>query len=384
MKRLLITSTDLMMIQFLVPHVRYLSEHGFQVDIGCSEVGGRMEDVREAVAGFAGNVYPLRLERSPFSPANRRGYGDLRRLLKKEHYDIIWTNEPVMGVMTRLAARSSRKKGTKVVYMCHGFHFYKGAPLPSWLIYYPIERLMSHHCDAIVTMNQEDSLRARSFSCKKIYKIPGVGVDLEKFRPPAAKDVRGEKRKELGIPEDAYVLLSVGELTTRKNQTVALSAMEKLRDPSVHYVLCGRGDRQPELEAQARSLGLADRVHFLGYRMDVAQIYRMADCFVFPSLHEGLPFALMEAMYCGLPIVCSRIRGNVDLIDDPEGGILCDTHSADSFCQALKDIRHRNLPDMATHNVNKMQEFDLRNVAVLLSGILTEVEGTSLTFREGW
>lgn len=372
MKKLLITSTDLMMIQFLVPHVRYLSQNGFQVEIACSEVGGRMADVRQAVEGFA-KVHTLRLVRSPFSPENRKGYRDMVALLKGNHYDIIWTNEPVMGVVTRLAARKYRKTGTKVVYMCHGFHFYKGAPLPNWLIYYPVERLMSRFCDAIVTMNQEDNLRARNFSCKKIYKIPGVGVDLEKFRPPVTEDIRGEKRKELGIPEDGYVLLSVGELSKRKNQAVVLNAMAKMQDSSVHYVLCGKGDRQSGLESLVRELNLSERVHFLGYRKDVAQIYHMADCFVFPSLHEGLPFALMEAMESGLPIVCSRIRGNVDLIDEPEGGILCDVHSADAFCRGIQNVRQRDTLAMAVRNREKLKEFDLRHVQKIISDILTEV-----------
>lgn len=336
MKRLLITSTDLMMIQFLVPHVRYLSEHGFQVDIGCSEVGGRMEDVREAVAGFAGNVYPLRLERSPFSPANRRGYSDLRRLLKKEHYDIIWTNEPVMGVMTRLAARSSRKKGTKVVYMCHGFHFYQGAPLPSWLIYYPIERLMSRHCDAIVTINHEDEARARTFHCPRVAHIHGIGVDTERLRPQAE---RSDIRRELGLTPEDLLILSVGELNENKNHQVILRALAQLKDDHIHYVLCGRGDRLAHLQRLSRELDLEEHTHFLGYRKDVVDICAQADIFVHPSYREGLPLAVMEAMGSGLPVVCSRIRGNTDLIDDSTGGILCDAMDSAEFANAIQTLK---------------------------------------------
>ena len=123
MKKLLITSTDLMMIQFLVPHVRHLSHQGFLVDLACSDVGGRMEDVRRALSPYVGTIHTLRLKRSPLSPRNVLGYRDLRTLLHKNHYNLIWTNEPVMGAATRLAARDLRKQGLKVVYMCHGFHF---------------------------------------------------------------------------------------------------------------------------------------------------------------------------------------------------------------------------------------------------------------------
>ena len=373
MKKLLITSTDLMMIQFLVPHVKYLSENGFLVEIACSVVGDRIDDVRNALDGFAKAIHTVRLERSPVSPNNLKGYGDMKRLLAENHYDIIWTNEPVMGVVTRLAARKLRKAGTKVIYMCHGFHFFRGASLPSWLIFYPVERFMSRFCDGIITMNREDEARAGTFRTCPVYKIPGVGVDTNRFHFQNAPDLRIAKRIQLGIPQDAYVLLSVGELTKRKNQEVALHALKKLADPSIHYVLCGKGDLREHLEQTAAELGLTEQVHFLGYRLDVPEMYRMADCFVFPSVHEGLPFALMEAMESGLPIVCSRIRGNVDLIDDQVGGILCGVHNSDDYYTAIRKIQGMDLERMVDHNRRKLKEFDLEHTRKLIPEIFEKV-----------
>ena len=370
MKKLLITSTELMMIQFLVPHVKYLSENGFQVEIACSDVGGRMEDVRNALEGVVDAIHVLRLERSPANPRNFLGYQDLRKLLAENHYDVIWTNEPVMGVVTRLAANKYRRRGTKVVYMCHGFHFFSGASKVNWAIYYPIEQIMAHFCDAIVTMNQEDYARALSFKVNNVYKIPGVGVDTGRFSSGGSPEFRMAKRRQLGLPEDAYVMLTVGELTKRKNQKVLLNAMAQLNDPSVHYVLCGKGDQQEALERLARELGIAEKVHFLGYRLDVPEIYRMADCFAFSSIHEGLPFALMEAMQTGLLIVASRIRGNVDLIDDGVGGILCDVHSIDQYRDGLMRIRTMDGETMAAHNRGKLAEFDLKNTRIKICKIL--------------
>ena len=370
MKKLLITSTELMMIQFLVPHVKYLSENGFRVEIACSEVGGRMEDVRSALEGVADAIHVLRLERSPVNPRNFLGYQDMRRLLKENHYDIIWTNEPVMGVVTRLAASKYRRRGTKVIYMCHGFHFFAGAGKANWAVYYPIERIMAHFCDAIVTMNQEDYTRARSFKVKRVYKIPGVGVDTRRFSTGGYTEFRVAKRRQLGLPEDAYVVLTVGELTRRKNQKVILHALAQLKDPSVHYVLCGKGDQREALEQLVQELGLGDRVHLLGYRLDVPEIYRMADCFAFSSIHEGLPFALMEAMQTGLPIVASRIRGNVDLIDDGVGGILCDVHDSEQYRQGLIKVRTMDKESMAAHNRRKLTEFDVENTKTRICDIL--------------
>lgn len=370
MKKLLITSTELMMIQFLVPHVNYLSENGFHVEIACSDVGGRMEDVRSALEGVVDAIHVLRLERSPVNPRNFLGYQDMRRLLKENHYDIIWTNEPVMGVVTRLAANKYRRRGTKVLYMCHGFHFFKGASKVNWAIYYPIERIFAHLCDAIVTMNQEDYSRAQTFKVRNVFKIPGVGVDTRRFSSGGYPELQAAKRRQLGLPEDAYVVLTVGELTKRKNQTVILNALGQLNDPNVHYVLCGKGDQLEALQRQADQLGLGDRVHFLGYRMDVPEIYRMADCFVFPSIHEGLPFALMEAMQSGLPIVASRIRGNVDLIDDGIGGILCATFSPEQFREGLVKIHTMDVDSMVAHNRRKLKEFDLENTKNAVHEIL--------------
>ena len=375
MKKILITSTDLMMIQFLVPHVKHLSENGFHVEIACSVVGDRIDDVRKALEGYARAIHTVRLERSPVSPNNLKGYGDMKRLLAEHHYDIIWTNEPVMGVVTRLAARKLRRAGTKVFYMCHGFHFFDGASLPNWLIFYPVERIMAHFCDGIITMNREDYDRASAFKTCPVYKIPGVGVDMNRFHFQNAPDLRIAKRIQLGIPQDAYVLLSVGELSKRKNQEVALHAMKKLADPSIHYVLCGRGGLREHLEQVAAELGLTERVHFLGYRLDVPEMYRMADCFVFPSVHEGLPFALMEAMESGLPIVCSRIRGNVDLIDDQVGGILCDVHNSDDYYTAIRKIQGMDKEKMAAHNRRKLTEFDLSNTKHLIEKILNNDDG---------
>lgn len=372
MKKILITSTELMMIQFLVPHVKNLAENGFEVEIACSEVGGRMEEVRSALEGTVKAIHTLRLERSPVSPRNFLGYGDLKRLLKKNHYDIIWTNEPVMGVVTRLAANKYRRKGTKVLYMAHGFHFFKGASKVNWLIFYPVERIMAHFCDTIVTMNQEDYERAQAFKVKDVYKIPGVGVDTRRFHLEYLPSLRSDKRKELGIPEDSYVLLSVGELSKRKNHEVVLRALKDLNDPTIQYVICGKGDLLDYLKGLSKELGIEQQVRFMGYRLDVPEFYRMADCFVFPSVHEGLPFALMEAMASGLPIVCSRIRGNVDLIEDGVGGILCDVFDHTAYSTALNRIRSADTSAMLEVNHKKLIRFDINSTKALLLNILKD------------
>lgn len=332
MKKILITSTDMMMIQFLIPHVRYLSENGYAVEIACSVVGDRLEDVRKALEGVPCTIHTVRLERSPASPKNLLGYRDMKRLLKENRYDIIWTNEPVMGVVTRLAARKARKTGTKVVYMCHGFHFYKGASLANWLIFYPVERFMSRFCDMIVTINHEDEARAKTFHCPQVEHIDGIGVDFSKRQCTMSRE---EKRRELGIRDSDILVLSVGELQTRKNHEVILRAIAKLQNPNIKYILCGKGVLQDHLEELTQTLGLKEQVRFLGYRKDIPEIMNAADIFAHPSKREGLGLACLEAMASGLPLVTSNIQGIPDYVENGVTGFLCDPEDVSKFAEHL-------------------------------------------------
>ncbi len=362
MKKLLITSTDMMMIQFLVPHVEYLSCHGFHVEIACSEVGGRMDDVRNALGSVAKAIHPLRLERSPVSPRNFLGYRDLRKLLKEKEYDIIWTNEPVMGVVTRLAARNARKSGTRVVYMCHGFHFFKGSSKLSWLLFYPIERFLSRFCDCIATINREDEARAKTFHAPHVAYIHGIGIDTSRLHP---QNTESDIRRELNLPRDAFLVLSVGELNANKNHKTLLHAMARLKDdPQIHYCICGKGDQLDSLMSLASCLGISDRVHFLGYRTDVVDICAQADVFAHASYREGLSVASLEAMYCGLPIVMSTVRGASDYLEDGISGFLLDADDADGFAKAILRLKE-NSPlfySCAQHNRNAVVPYTMEHV----------------------
>lgn len=361
MKKILITSTELMMIQFLVPHVKNLAEQGYHVEIACSDVGGRMDDVRAALEGVVKNIHILRLERSPLSSRNFQGYQDLKKLLKENHYDIIWTNEPVMGVVTRLAANKYRRKGTKVIYMVHGFHFYKGASLPNWLVFYPIERFMSKFCDVIVTINHEDEARAKTFHCPHVEYIHGIGVNTERLHN---RIEQSDIRVELGLTEQEFLVLSVGELNENKNQQVIVHALAQLKDSDIHYLLCGKGDQRNKLESLTKEMGVADNVHFLGYRKDVVDICAQADLFAHPVRREGLGLAPLEAMYCGLPLVASDTRGIQDYCENGKSGYLCGSEDAEGFAEAIRRLKDDPVlrGNCGMFNRNTVQIFCLEQV----------------------
>lgn len=337
MKRILITSTDLMMIQFLLPHVKNLCENGYEVELACSEVGNRLKEVREKVRGLVKVVHEVRLRRNPLSPLNFKGYKDMARIMGKTRYDLIWTNEPVMGVVTRLCAKRLRKQGTRVMYMAHGFHFYKGAPILNWIVYYPIERFMARYADMIVTVNAEDFQRAKTFNVNEVKYIHGIGINTERL---VSCENHIDIRTELGLKDTDFVVLSIGELNKNKNQQTIVQAIAKLKDPQVHYLVCGKGDQYANLIRMVHQFKLDANIHFLGYRKDVMDICCQANVYVMPSFREGLPVSSLEAMYCGLPLLTSNIRGLVDVNKEGKNGFLFLPSDVDGFAEGIRKLKN--------------------------------------------
>lgn len=312
------------------------------------------------------------ISRNPFAITNLTAYKELVELIKQEKIDYIHCNTPVGGMLGRLAGKKCKVK--KVIYQAHGFHFYKGAPLLNWLLYYPVEKWLARYTDALITINQEDyELAQRKMKLRnggKVYYVPGVGVDIHKFSKATID--KAAKRRELGIPEDAVLLLSVGELNNNKNHETVIRA---IADMNVYYIIAGRGELHTQLENLIDTLKLNDRVKLLGFRRDIKELYEAADIFVFPSFREGLSISLMEAMAAGVPIVASRVRGNVDLIEDSVNGFLCDPQDADGFADRILKILGN--PDLAeefrSNNLQKIKCFDTSIITEQLQNVYYEV-----------
>ena len=219
------------------------------------------------------------ISRNPFALANLTAYKELVELIKHETIDYINCNTPVGGLLGRLVSKKCKVK--KVIYQAHGFHFYKGAPILNWLIYYPVEKLCSSLTDKLITINKEDfELAKNKFKAKEVHYVPGVGIDLSRFENIDVD--RNTKRREIGVPEDAFLLLSVGELNENKNHQVVIRALAKLKNPDAHYLIAGLGDKKDYLLDLAKQLGVSEQVHLLGYRRDIEELIRTADVFCFP------------------------------------------------------------------------------------------------------
>ena len=338
-KRILVTSTDLMMIQFLVPHVINLSKNGFEVEIACSVVGNRIEEVRQKLNGYVNAIHLVRLVRSPVSPTNFKGYKDMKKVVNSGNYDIIWTNEPVMGLTTRLAARKARKNGTKVFYMVHGFHFYKGAPKLNWLIYYPIERFAAHFCDKLITINNEDyKLASKKFHCD-VARIHGIGVSAECYHT-ISRDEKIQRLSAEGMSGDEFIVLCTGELNENKDQKTLIAAAAKLKNkiPNLIVFLAGKGVLEEQLKAQVLELDLNGVVKFLGYRKDLFLLTPAVNMVVSCSHREGMPRNILEAMLCKKPVVATENRGHNELVDNDITGYLIKPGDSDTLAQKIYKI----------------------------------------------
>ena len=355
MRILYVTTISLTMNSFFKPHVEMLVREGNQVDIACNSSDLALDGLYDTLGCV---FYQIDFSRSPLSPDNIRAYGQLKKVVEQGNYDIVHCHTPNAAVVTRLVCRKFRKKnGLKVFYTAHGFHFYKGAPKLNWLVYYPVEKNCSRFTDKLITINREDYELAKSkFRAGQVHYVPGVGVDLSRFENVQVD--RAVKRKELGIPEDAILLIAVGELSDRKNHKVILQALSLIKRQDIYYIVVGKGERLPDLQNCAEMCGLQERVKFLGFRTDVAELYKTADICCFPSVHEGLPVAVMEAMACGVPTVCSSIRGNVDLIHE-DAGFLVEPFDAEGFATAIERlVEDRKLMEsFASINKNRVVEF---------------------------
>lgn len=269
----------------------------------------------EDCAHYGISVKHIDFERNPISGKNKTAYRQLLAFMEAEKFDAVHCNTPIGGVLGRICAKKA--KIPYVIYQAHGFHFWDGAPVKNWLIYYPVERMLARYTDQLITINREDHQRAQKFRLKKDGKLTlvhGVGVDAGKVEQVLCDPA--EKRASLQIPADATVFVTAGELNDNKNHKTAINAFADANIPNSYFVICGDGDNREALKAQIEEKGLADRIILAGFRSDMFEILKASDVFVFSSFREGLPGALMEAMAAGLPCVASRIRGNVDLLGE--------------------------------------------------------------------
>ena len=348
---------------------------GYEFDMACNTNDSNKEQYKQDCEEYGIRLHHIDFQRNPLHLKNYIAYKQLLKVMNSDNYDAVHCNTPVGGVLGRICAKKCGIK--KIIYQAHGFHFWKGAPLKNWILYYPVEKCLSCSTDVLITINKEDyELANKKMYAKRVEDIPGVGIAYHRFAD--IKIDRKAKRCELGVPEDSILLLSVGELNENKNHAAALRALGEQRNPNIYYIIAGKGPLYEKLSKMTARYSIKNRVHLLGYRTDIEEIYKAADVFVFPSRREGLPGAVMEAMAAGLPIVAAKIRGVTDLLTDTDNPMVENSNDVEGYKKAFdlmaSSSELRKIVGEA--NKQKAKEYDLLRIVEQMKTIYSELRNS--------
>lgn len=411
MKRVLfVTTISGFLPQFEKNDVKLLKQMGCQIHYASNFTNpiyafDKTELEKNGVA-----LHQIDIEKSPAKiNKNIKAIKQLIKIIDENDIDIVHCHNPMGGVAARIAARAGKRK-PKVIYTAHGFHFYKGAPIMNWLLFYTAERFLARYTDIIVTINREDYIRAKKFRLKKngeVYLIHSVGVDKEKFAP--RPELRETKRAELGIPADAFHIVTAAELNENKNQKVVIEAVAALTNKAktdanayntnyagnadyvsntncidktnkthnIYYTICGKGPNEDKLRELIKAYGLENNVSLLGYRTDMDEILQTADVFAFPSIREGLGVAAIEALMCNVPLIAADNRGTREYASDGNNGIVCRYDAVDEFEEAIELLYgntayRKRMADRCRESVKK---FTIEEVEKTMTKVYTRALG---------
>lgn len=373
-KMMMLTTTAYMSERFNRNNILLLEELGYEVHVVANFEEGNpttdcvLKGFKHWIKSHGGKWIQVGITRNPTDISNNfRAYKQIIHLIYENKYEFIHCHTPIGGVLGRIAAR---RTGTKVIYTAHGFHFYTGASLLNWLIYYPIEHFLSRWTDILVLINQEDYQRAKTkFHARQVVYVPGVGIDTAEFDTKIVHELN--RKEQLGISEENIVLLSVGELNRNKNHEAVIRAIAKLHNETLHYVVAGQGKRKEILESLSTELGIGNQIHLLGYCENVPELLKSADLFIFPSKREGLPVAVMEAIASKTPVLCSNIRGNKDLIQDES--YLFHPDDVDGICKCIQEAIQRDHSKCIGDNLKRLKYYERSHVCERMKELYSTV-----------
>lgn len=351
---LILASVASMIAQFNMSNIRLLKSMGYNVEVACNFQEGNnlseeeIEKLKRTLDSMGVTFYQIDFSRSILQfRKNLTAFNQVKKILSDKKYEFLHCHSPIGGLIGRIAGKL---KNVKVIYTAHGFHFYKGAPLKNWILFYPVEKICSYVTDVLLTINTEDYAFAKQhMNAKKTVYIPGIGIDLEKFKREEI-DITS-KRAELGLKNDDIVLFSVGELNHNKNHELVIKALHTIGDNRIHYLIAGVGVLKDYLQDLSEKYGLGNNVHLLGYRKDIVELCQISDLFVFPSIREGLGVALMEAMACKTLVIASNSRGPRDLIKNEK--YLFSPDDFISLAKMIKNIIGKKLKDENNNIIDK-------------------------------
>lgn len=372
---LIVTNTASMVKLFNIRNIKILQKLGHRVFVATnfSNPGTISEQVNQELIKKLNHLnvkfYNVKFSRGIGNPIkNRYAFKQLSKIVDDNSIDVIHTHAPLSSIISRRVAHA---KKIKCIYTSHGFQFFHGGPLRSWLLFYPIERFYAKYTDALITINRDDYELAQSFPARHVYYIPGVGTNIIQMKEcykSSQTIIRNKVRKELGITPNDFMILSVGELSKRKNHLTVLKAIAKLNNPSIKYMIAGIGPEAETLKEQAKEMGLENQFRLLGFRRNVKELYLAADLNAFISLREGLGMGGLEGCALGLYIIASGNTGAKDYVTTDEIGIkISNPLNVDEVSLAIKKVMQEHI--VAKPDYKSLSKFDVSNVDRLMEEI---------------
>ncbi len=313
-KILYCASTVSHIMNFHLPYLKAFHEKGYDVWVTANE---------QKPVPYADHVVALPFCKKMTSIRNIRAVHMAHKLIREEKFDIVSTHTMLASAVIRAAILPLRHR-PKVFCTVHGYLFNESDGLKKWKYLFP-EKICARVTDVLMVMNHEDFAIAEKHKLYhgKLHYINGMGIDLTKF-PPITDEERTAARAVYDLAETDIAYVYAAEFSKRKNQSFLIRAFAESckNDSHLKLFLAGEGALLNSCKDLTKKLSISNQVFFPGYINHIRDLYAACDVCVSTSLCEGLPFNVMEAMACGLPVIASNIKGHRELVLDGKYGLI--------------------------------------------------------------
>jgi glycosyltransferase involved in cell wall biosynthesis len=311
-----------------------------------------------------------------------QSFDDIRQLLRSHKFDVLHTHGGTAGFWVRLVIAGFKNRPI-VVHTYHGLHYLHITQFLDWNllanfkqeIFKRIDRLLLNYTNRIICVCRSDYHKAIEAGVADLTKTSIVynGIEIDKFSHSLN---RASARQHFGIGSTEFIFGNVGRLHEQKGHKFLLQAFAKIRNVA-RLIVIGDGNMRDELVALADKLAISDRVLFLGARADIHEFLSAIDVFVMPSLWEGQPIALLEALASGKPCIASAVDGIPEIITDGVNGCLINPRDVEALATAMDNAIEN------PHLFTKFADLGMSEIApkFLAQNMVTEIAKIYLTDR---